>query len=115
MRALICFHNHGAGPFAKYLERGFRHVFIAVLNEGYWIRIDGQGGLPVYEVVAGEDYDLQTFYRQQSGFTVKAVEADRAPLRWPFMQANCVGLVKRTLGINAPFVFTPYQLYRYLP
>jgi xanthine/CO dehydrogenase XdhC/CoxF family maturation factor len=27
---------------------------------------------------------------------------------------SCVGVVKYMLGINAPFVLTPYQLYRHL-
>tara|TARA_R110000822_G_scaffold235507_8_gene366350 strand:- start:139 stop:468 length:330 start_codon:yes stop_codon:yes gene_type:complete len=31
-----------------------------------------------------------------------------------FMLNTCVGHIKQLLGINRPFIWTPYQLYRYL-
>ena len=31
-----------------------------------------------------------------------------------FMLNTCVGHTKQALGINKPFIFTPYQLYKYL-
>jgi len=38
----------------------------------------------------------------------------RKPKRGLFMLNTCVGYTKQILGINKPFIWTPYQLYRYL-
>lgn len=76
--------------------------------------MDGRMGQPVLEVIAGEDFDLINHYRQQHGFTVVSVDAPRREALSPFMFATCVGAAKRMLGIRAPWVLTPYQLYRYL-
>jgi len=38
----------------------------------------------------------------------------RKPTRGLFMLNTCVGYTKQILGINKPFIWTPYQLYRYL-
>ena len=115
MKALVCFHDHGAYWFSKYLKWGFRHAFVCVLDQrGYWIRIDGMKGMPSFEVMAGEGADLAGYLRREHGFTVIEVEVERLP-RQPFpMLGSCVGLVKAVLSIRAPWVLTPYQLYRYL-
>lgn len=48
----------------------------------------------------------------ENDIIVKAVI--REPRRWLFMLNTCVGYTKQVLGINNPFILTPYQLYRYL-
>ena len=48
----------------------------------------------------------------ENGIIVKAVIRDAR--RWLFMLNTCVGYTKQVLGINNPFILTPYQLYRYL-
>lgn len=48
----------------------------------------------------------------ENDIIVKAVI--REPRRWLFMLNTCVGHTKQVLGINNPFILTPYQLYRYL-
>lgn len=48
----------------------------------------------------------------ENDIIVKAVI--RKPRRWLFMLNTCVGYTKQVLGINNPFILTPYQLYRYL-
>lgn len=112
--SLVVFHDHGYGLFRRFLRRGFRHVFVAVRRKGYWIVLDGLSGLPVLDVAAGADDDLAGFYRREHGFTVVVLDAPRLCPRAPFMLATCVGSAKRLLGLRAPCVVTPYQLYRYL-
>lgn len=70
-------------------------------------------GQPVFEVVAASGYDLETFYRAQ-GFRVLVTEGGARGPRTPFMLATCVGLVKQVTGVRAPWVLTPYRLYRML-
>lgn len=71
-------------------------------------------GLPVFKVVAGEDCDLAQHYRERHGFTVFSLEAPRRDPLTPFMFGTCVGAAKRVLGLNAPWIVTPYQLFKEL-
>jgi hypothetical protein len=113
MQALVVFHGHGEGAFARLLKRGFRHVFCAVSDGRYWIAVDGKAGVPEVKVVASAHYDLAAFYREQ-GFTVVSVAQGRLPPRGPVAVANCVGMVKAALAIRAPFAVTPYGLFKHL-
>lgn len=115
MRALVVFHGHGHGPLARLLAPGFRHCFVCVRDaNGIWIRFDGRAGIPDIRAEAGPGFDLAGFYRA-AGYEVAEL-ADCAPRRprTPLMLATCVGAAKRILGVRAPFVITPYRLYRRL-
>jgi len=111
--ALVVFHGHGDHRLSWVLRPGFRHVFCAVNDGHYWIAVDGKMGVPEIAVVAGADYDLECFYRDQ-GFTVLAVAPGLEPPRGPFAIANCVGMVKAALALSLPLVVTPHGLYRAL-
>lgn len=113
MKALVVFHDEGCHPLGKYLRKGFKHCFVVAEANGCLVRLDGMDGKPVLDVVCRSDYDLATFYRR-AGYTVVETHQRRRPPVGPFMLANCVGLVKAFLCIRAPFVFTPYALYRHL-
>lgn len=114
MKALVVFHDHGAHPLDRFLTKGFKHCFVVVPIEGHWIRVDGMAGRPVIDIEAESSYDLAAFYREQEGFSVVETEQrSQAPL-FPFITANCVGLVKGLLCINAPLVITPFGLYKHL-
>lgn len=112
--ALVVFHGDGAGLWARLFGRaGFRHCFVALRRDGYWITVDGGLGRPEVAVAAGADFDLARFYRER-GFTV--VETDlRAERRvLPLMLATCVGIAKYALRLRAPAALTPHQLHRQL-
>lgn len=86
---------------------------MALCSRDYWIRIDGMSGIPDVEVLAGSDFDLAKFYRDE-GFSVVDLEVGDKPPLGPFVLANCVGLTKTLLGIRKPLIVTPYGLYHYL-
>ncbi len=113
MNALVVFHDHGAHCLDRFLKPGFRHCFVAIDDGHCWISIDGQVGVPVLQAVAPTDYDLAAFYRVQ-GHAVAETTRGTASTRLPFINANCVGATKIVLGIRAPSVLTPWQLYKYL-
>lgn len=114
MNPIAVFHDDGGGHcLAQFLKKGFRHVFCAIPAGDYWIVIDGQAGLPFIKVVAGTEYDLAEFYRGE-GYCVVEVTTLRKPPNMPFVLSNCVGVMKVVLSIRAPFVVTPYQLFKYL-
>lgn len=110
--ALVVFHDHGCHLLDPLLKRGFRHVFCCISQGDYWILIDGMAGKPMVKVVAGTQIDLAAFYRNE-GYTVVSVN-EGPGVRSPLAVANCVGIVKAVLGLRAPFVWTPYQLYKFL-
>lgn len=119
MPALCVFHNQGAHFLRRFMKSGFQHCFLAVASGDYWIVLDSKMGAADICVLAGSKFDLAGFYRDE-GFTVVETfmgeEAKTATLRptCPLMLATCVGMTKRLLGLNAPGVFTPWQLCRRL-
>jgi hypothetical protein len=107
-RSLVVFQGDGVG-IARWLRPGFRHCYAVMLVDGYWIALDGRGGLPDIRVVAGEGFDLADFYRDH-GFTVIEMEAPRHRSRVPFVARTCVGAVKAMIGIKS-WALTPRQLH----
>lgn len=118
MRALVVFTDSGNHPLAFLLKPKFRHVFVCVLIErdgvGYWISIDPYNGIPEINVLCGSDTDLQALIRECGHVVVQVERAATELPWWPWALASCVGVVKCVLGIRAPFVITPYQLYKRL-
>ena len=49
-------------------------------------------------------------------YKLVTVDMDVNPLKYhnPFGLMNCVSLTKKVLGLNKPWIITPYQLYKYL-
>jgi hypothetical protein len=101
-------------PWLRVLKPGFRHCF-AVLDDGrHWLVLDPLA--PRTDLRAldrAEVPDLPEHLRRR-GLTV--IEARlRHPVRpAPWRPFTCVEAVKRLIGLDAPFVFTPWQLYRRL-
>ena len=73
---------------------------------------DPRDGQAVVQMIQVSDYDLKGYFEDQ-GYKVLETEQG-APLRTPLVVNNCVGLSKAVLCLRAPFVQTPYQLYRHL-
>ena len=121
MKAVVVFHGDaepsvkGAAthPLNRFLAVGFKHCFVCVLAGDYWVRLDGQMGVPAVEVVGGVQHDMASFY-SRLGFPVLKREQASIPLRCPMVMNNCTGLVKAVLCIRSPLVQTPLQLYRFL-
>jgi hypothetical protein len=114
VRCLVVFHDHGEHCLKALLKPGFRHCFVAVQSDGYWIEIDARDGLPAVKVQCAADYDLAGFYRDNGGFSVIETCQSARPPVGPLSAANCVGMAKAILGLRAPLALTPYQLYRRL-
>lgn len=112
MKCLVVFHGQGTHWASPFLKPGFRHVFVVLSVGAYWIMVDPRNGLPIFDVVAGTDYDLESFYRGE-GYRVVVVDRpdDMPEPLWPLAWSNCVGVVKAILG-NRSLALTPYQLYR---
>lgn len=115
MKALIVFYApEHSGKWDWALKKNFKHCFVCINDGQHWIVVDGWDGRPVVKVIQAAAYDLKTFYEYQEGYSVIEVSGQEKPLR-PFpILASCVGITKALLCISAPWVFTPWQLYKYL-
>lgn len=107
--------------FTKYLKPGFRHVELArplqygpAVSDVAWLHV-----LPTFETLDVElATDPQPPWVRCPKSTCQKVTAIR-PLgkvrQWFHLgPISCVEIVKSALGINAFWVRTPYQLYRYI-
>ena len=101
MLAVACF----SGP------EHFAHVFVVVRDGWRWIKLDGSGGrLTVKDM----GYEPPAARLRADGWIVVETEISDGRNYYPAMGATCVGMVKRVLGVNAPFVWTSKQLRVFL-
>ena len=109
MKALVIFQDREVWQTC-WMKPGFRHVLIAlqVTDDMVVILDTGAGGIHPWAGAMSLD-DVGEHYIIK-GSTVVETDAEPGgtlyPTRW-----TCVEVVKRTLGLRAPFVLTPYQLY----
>jgi hypothetical protein len=113
--AIVVFSGESSLKRLRLLRSGFRHCFVLVRRQGCWIVYDPLSHRTNLAVVTGPtSSELVEWYREKGlqvvETTVRLAPLCSAPLR-PF---TCVEAVKRVLGIHAPWVTTPWQLYRYL-
>lgn len=107
----VVFHGDGA-----YRKPGFGHCFVVFSTSRTILRADGYAGLPSIDAIGrigtGDIVSLAVQYANTG--TVVPFASRPEPIRWPFLQSTCVGMTKALIGIRNPFIFTPYQLYKYL-
>jgi hypothetical protein len=113
--ALVVFSDETALWWLRLLRRGFRHCFVAVPVAGHWVVCDPLSHrIDISLVDRTGGIDLAFWYRDH-GLTVVETPLfcpPQKPAPWRLM--TCVEAVKRVLGVHAPSVFTPWQLYRFL-
>jgi hypothetical protein len=112
MRAIVVFSGDNTHPLAFLLRRGFKHCFVCLVIDNWWLLVDGSTGVPVIKPLTGSDFDLAAFYRDQGMTVIEATQGARpsfGPLAWN----TCVGLTKAVLAINS-WAVSPHQLYRHL-
>lgn len=113
---LVVFADHAECPWLRPLRRGFRHCFAVLRQEPLWLACEplkDRIELAVLDLPA--DFDLAGFYVER-GYRVLL---GRRPMpgprrRFAPVPLTCVSVVKRLLGIGAPWVWTPWQLYAHL-
>jgi hypothetical protein len=104
--AYIVFTNDSGHWWSRFLHPFIKHCYLMIADRGRWLIY----GKSMHYV------DLFTIDRQPDKIEeVIIVKIDRKTARQSlFMLNTCVGHVKQILGINRPFIWTPYQLYKYL-
>lgn len=113
--ALIAFTGKTDLKALRWLKPGFRHCLIATKRTSSWLICDSLAHQLHIDLIEGVDsIDLEHWFRSR-GYRVVRHSIKPAPLRAQFLRPfTCVETVKRMLGIDAKWVFTPWQLYQYL-
>lgn len=114
-RALLVFCHDTEIAWLRWLRPGFRHVFAAVPAPGGWITVDPLSTLlevEYHRLPPGTD--LAAWFRSRGHRVLETIIHPPLPVQWPLAPLTCVSVVKRLLGVRAPLVITPWQLYRHL-
>jgi hypothetical protein len=114
--ALVVFVDLNGCTWLHGLRRGFRHCFAVLRDCDAWLACDSlKDRIELFVLPVAADIDLASFYRAQ-GHRVLIGTTQPMSRRRSFSIAplTCVTVVKRLLGVRAPWVLTPWQLFRHL-
>lgn len=110
---MVVFEDRTATGVLRWLTPGFRHCFCLVEEAEGWILLDPLKSSIYLDVIRGISLaDLVQHFAGTGrtvllGRTIPGPSFRHASLR----PTTCVELVKRMLGLNAPYVWTPRQLF----
>jgi hypothetical protein len=115
-RALVVFEDRSELSVLRLLRPGFRHCFCVIRSDLAWIACDPlKTRIEIVPLPGLAELELAGHYHR----TGRTVLAGTAPASGPSRRTrlrpmSCVEVVKRILNIEAPWAFTPAQLYRAL-
>jgi len=101
--------------FWRMLRPGFQHVELWRCDRGIWIRID-----PCFELTEAHALEAPPIEMIDPALNPTVLHVRRLVpkkgLREPFFVGprTCVEITKAFIGLRAPFVRTPWQLYKRL-
>lgn len=114
--ALVVFADHAACPWLRPLRRGFRHCFVVLRAGPVWLACEPLKDRIDFDVLElPSEFDLARFYAEQGHRVLLGRRPSPGPRRrFALAPLTCVTVVKRLLGIDAPWVWTPSQLHAHL-
>ncbi len=113
--AWVVFSGQTDLSWLKIFKPGFRHCFVLLNDGSRWVSFDPLSNhteISVHHHVPPE-FDLP-YWMEGRGYSVVETSIERHKKPAPFMPFTCVEAVKRVLGLHKRFIFTPWQLYRFL-
>lgn len=114
-KAWIVFTNQTDLPWLGIFKDGFRHCFVLIHDGQNWISIDPMANyMEVVVHTVPADFNLTSWLEDRGHHVIKAELARDIKKSAPIMLFTCVEACKRILGIHNRFIFTPWQLFRYL-
>ena len=102
--AYVVFGDDSGHWWSRWLHPSIRHCYVVKPDCGRWLRF----------ARTHESYELYTESELCRNHTIMLKWQMKPCKRGLFMLNTCVGHTKQALGINAWWVLTPYQLYRYM-
>jgi hypothetical protein len=114
--ALAVFVDHAECRWLRTLKPGYRHCFVAVRDGGSWLVCDPvKDRMELVLLTLPARFDLAQFYAGRGHRVLVGRTRPDLPRR-PLLPTplTCVAVVKRIVGVRAPWVLTPWQLFRHL-
>lgn len=110
---LVVFVNHTQCYWLKFLKSGFRHCFSVIRDGNKWIVCDSlKGHMELFVIDGGPDFNLAEFYAKQGYVVLAGTNIQRKTDDRPRVEfLTCVTVVKRLLGLQSFWVWTPWQLF----
>ena len=110
--AIVGFGGRPLHWWTFFLKKDFYHCVLA-LGDGFnWIVIDPL--LHYTDLLILKGVDIGACFKEK-GYKILWVKPVIPPLKKRFLRpSTCVETVCRFLGIQHPFIWTPYQLYHFL-
>lgn len=116
--AIVVFSGRANLRWLRFLKPGFRHCFVLMRTSGDWLYYDPMAHYSFVSVVGAYPVLFLLRFFRGLGFQSVLVRPKVPPPEphrpLPWRPYNCVEAVKRTLGLRAPWVLTPWQLFRLL-
>lgn len=114
--AMIVFVAHTECYWLQPLRRGFRHCFVALEHGPAWLVCDSlKSHMELSLLDLPEAFDLGRYYANQGHrVLVGRIEPQVPRTALAVTPLTCVSVAKRLLGIRAPRVWTPWQLFSHL-
>ena len=115
-RVIVVFEDRDDSALLRLLDRGFRHCFCVIGSGRAWTICDPlKTRIEIVQVHGLSEPEIAHHYHS----TGRAVLVGDAPAHRPnrpyrLRPVSCVEIVKRMVHLDAPYVFTPAQLYRAL-
>ena len=107
----VAFGGRAVG-LTRLLKKGFRHCFIIMSDGTNWVLIDPIIGFT--DMIFVKKENLFNFIDKKGYTLVRAKLTIQNKRPFHLRPMTCVEIVKSLLCISNPFIFTPYQLYKYL-
>lgn len=99
----------------RFLKKGFRHCFALIEDQAGWAVYNPLSHYTEIKLYPGmKADDLIRFYGGLGYTVVESRVREPKKKMAPFSPFTCVEAVKRALGIQARFIVTPWQLFRFL-
>lgn len=113
--ALVVFVDQAGLRCLRWLRKGFRHCFVIVRVDRGWIACDPMSHRTDLDLFGDFSPDQLAHWYRSLGLNVVRTRIRSAPLRLaPVRPYTCVEAVKHVLGLHAPWILTPWQLYKKL-
>jgi len=110
--AYVAFGGEPTRWWTHFLKKGFYHCFLVLGNGREWFVIDPV--LHFTDFIIVKTLHVEELFVDKGYRLVKVVPQIPEKVKFYLRPYTCVETVKRFLGISAPYLWTPYQLFLHL-
>ena len=110
--AYVAFGGNATHWWTKFLKKGFYHCLLILGNGSNWHIIDPVMHFTDFIIV--QTNRIEEIFQEKGYKIIKTKPQVPSKVKFSLRPYTCVETVKRFLGIQAPLIWTPYQLFGFL-